>query len=375
MSSALNYNLSAESLNRYNVLMFIIGGKRLHADKTIDRELKSIMMEALNYLFGAYQQKRRRLGPMAVLHPLRTTALLVRAMEQINLLDLLTLLFHDILEDINPTDFANDIWKDLEFQLNSLLERISPEEDQDLVDRLLCLTRRDHESYYEYIGRLLDTYCRPAVLVRLKLTDRLDNTLDMRIDLEDPLDKIDFFQTIFQLMFVKSYRGYEPEMSHPPAAAISGARRLYQLFKNAVLLSLIRQKPDVGLDRISQVLFDAVCEASLKEAQRNFVHMAGYHHTDLANQRNLLLDVMEYCYSGKSDLVTKPDGHQILDGLFTTYFGHTSKKIRDQRLDALYQNKPLMMEASITFIVIFLSFLNDPKFYIHGISPLGITPR
>jgi hypothetical protein len=84
---------------------------------------------------------------------------------------------------------------------------------------------------------------------------------------------------------------------------------------------------------------------------------------------------MEYCYSGKSDRVTKPDVHQILDGLFSTYFGHTSKKIRDQRLDALYQNKPLMMQAAITFIVIFLSFLNDPKFYIHGISPQGISPR
>ena len=76
LSSALNYNLSAESLNRYNVLMYIIGGKRLHVDDAKDKEYKSIVMEVLSCLFNAYQKKKRRLGPMAVLHPLRATALL-----------------------------------------------------------------------------------------------------------------------------------------------------------------------------------------------------------------------------------------------------------------------------------------------------------
>ena len=42
-------------------------------------------------------------------------------------------------------------------------------------------------------------------------------------------------------------------MIHPPSAALSGARRLYQLFKNAVLLSLIRQKHDVALDQATQM--------------------------------------------------------------------------------------------------------------------------
>ena len=37
LSSALNYNLSAASLNRYTVLMYIIGNKRLVADETSDR--------------------------------------------------------------------------------------------------------------------------------------------------------------------------------------------------------------------------------------------------------------------------------------------------------------------------------------------------
>ena len=69
LSSALNYNLSAASLNRYTVLQYIIGNKRLVADETSDREQKAILMEGLGYLFSAYSDKRRRLGPMAVCIP------------------------------------------------------------------------------------------------------------------------------------------------------------------------------------------------------------------------------------------------------------------------------------------------------------------
>ena len=100
LSSALNYNLSAASLNRYNVLMFIIDGKHFHSNDNKDRESKRILMETLSYLFNAYSQKRRRLGPLAVLHPLRTAALFARNFNTLNLIDLLSALLHDILEDI-----------------------------------------------------------------------------------------------------------------------------------------------------------------------------------------------------------------------------------------------------------------------------------
>ena len=374
LSSALNYNLSAESLNRYNVLMFIIGGKRLHADDAKDKEYKSIVMEALSCLFNAYQKKKRRLGPMAVLHPLRATVLLARSLDNLNIIDLLTSLFHDILEDIRTTNFGKKKWRELEIQFSGIFERLSPEEEQKLTDRLVQITKRDKESYYQYIGRLLDTEDQLVELVQTKLADRLDNTLDMRIDLQDPLEGIDFFENLFQILFVHNYNGYKPEGYHPPPAAMSGERRLFQLFKNAVLMSLIRQERGLEKDKTSQTLFLALCEASLKEAQRNYIHVVGYHHTDLGSQRSLMLDTMEYCYSGKSELVTKPDTEHLLDGLFSTYFGHNSRTIREQKLDTLYQNKPLMLQASIAFIVIFLSFINDSDFYVKGISSKGIRP-
>jgi len=374
LSSALNYNLSAASLNRYNVLMYIIGDKRLDVDEKKDREQKAILMEALGYLFNVYSQKRRRLGPMAVLHPLRAAALFTRSLDSVNMVDLLTLLFHDILEDINPADYNIHEWKSMEDQLYSLLGRMENQDESSLETRLMSLTRVENETYYQYIVRLLDNTQNFPEIVQVKLADRLDNTLDMRIDLEDPLARIDFFETVFQIMFVNNYPGYRPKMEHAPATAMNGARRLYQLFKNAVLLSLIRQHVPAASRREVRNLFDALSEAGLKEAQRTLIHLISYHVKDLHTLRSLVLEAMHYCYSGRSDLVTMPDGSQLLDGLFSTYFGNKAKKTRHQQLDILYQNKPLMLEASVAFLVIFLSFLNDETFYIRGISAEGIEP-
>jgi len=374
LSSVLNYNLSAASLNRYNVMMYIIGGKTLGRSASKDKQKKSLLMDALGYLFSAYHQKRRHLGPMAVLHPLRATALFARNQDRLNLIGLLSVLFHDIMEDINPYDFDTNQWMDMEGRLYSLLERMGDEDESKLLENIISLTRIETESYYQYIGRLLENAGRSPQLVQVKLADRLDNTLDMRIDLEDPLAGVDFFQNIFQLMFVNNYRGYIPANDHPPTSALNGARRLYQLFKDTVLLSMIRQHKSIGYDRALRILFEAVCDAGLKEAQRTLMHLIGYHIKDPHDQRNLLLETMNYCFSGRIDLVTKPDRDQLLDGLFSTYFAHNSKKVLHQQLDILYQNKPLMIQASIAFVVIFLHFLNDSKYYIHGISAEGIEP-
>lgn len=374
LSSALNYNLSAASLNRYNVLIFIIGEKRLHADDETDLNQKAILMEALSYLFGVYRQKRRRLGPIAVLHPLRAAALYARSQKKINLLDLLSILFHDILEDINPVDFKLQEWKTLEQQLLNLLKR-TDQQEENLISRLSCLTRHQDESYNQYLWRLFECLPEASKVVQVKLADRLDNTLDMRITLQDPMEGIDFFKMVFQIMFVKTFRGHKPNILHPPTEPLNGVKRLYQLFKNAVLLTLIRQKGVLAAANTSQILFNAVAEASLKEAQRSFIHVIDYHYQDIKDHRELLLETMEYCFSGRSDLVTKPDSNQILDGLFASYFGHNSSKLRNQKLDILYQDKPLMLQAAIAFIVIFMNFLNDSSFYVRGISDKGIAPE
>lgn len=120
-------------------------------------------------------------------------------------------------------------------------------------------------------------------------------------------------------------------------------------------------------------LIKTIAKASLKEAQRIFIHLIGYHYTDIRLQRELLLDVMDYCHSGKTCFITEPDKHQMIDGLFLNTFGVLSDKRRAQQLDILYHNKPLMLQAAIAFIVLFSHFLNDPKFFVGGISAEGVS--
>jgi hypothetical protein len=197
----------------------------------------------------------------------------------------------------------------------------------------------------------------------------------MRIDLRDPLEGIDFFQTIFQILFVSNYRPRNNEPHPTTSTVLNGSRRLHQLFKNAVLLSLVRRRIDRRRARSFRALFDAVATASLREAQRTLLHLIRHHQKDIDEQRKLFFEAMDYCHRGRIDLVTKPDSRYLLDGLFSTYFAFANKKELEQRLDLLYQNKPLMIEASIAFITIFLSFLNDERFYVKGISAKGIEPK
>jgi len=102
--------------------------------------------------------------------------------------------------------------------------------------------------------------------------------------------------------------------------------------------------------------------------------LMGYHYTVVKEQRTLLMEAMEYCYSGKSCVITMPDSKLAIDGLFLEYFDAPTSKKRNYQLDRLYTDKPLMIQASIAFLVIFSSFLNDPLFYVRGIGPEGIAP-
>ncbi|MGQ9852724.1 MAG: hypothetical protein ACUVTG_04910, partial [Candidatus Oleimicrobiaceae bacterium] len=204
---------------------------------------------------------------------------------------------------------------------------------------------------------------------------RLDNTLDMHIDADDPLEEVDFFETVFQLLFANYYRGYHPQEPHPPPSVLNGAQRLYQLFKNTVLMSLLRQRGVFRDDEPARLLFENLARASMKEAQRIILHIVGYHQTSVLEVRTLMMETMAYVQHGGIDAVTLPLPGSRLDGLFMSCFGDADRCALDKKLKDLYQDKPLMIEAALAFIVIFLSFLDDPEYYVRGINAEGIHPQ
>ena len=85
------------------------------------------------------------------------------------------------------------------------------------------------------------------------------------------------------------------------------------------------------------------------------------------------MDVLAYAQSGGMERVTLPSAASRLDGFFLSAFEHADPKQRAQCLDRLYRDKSLMVQASLAFIVLFLSFLGDPDYYVRGIGEGGIS--
>jgi len=369
LSAVLNYQLSAKQVNWISVTAIISEGR------PVSDHDQEILLHVFDYLGNVYGRRKRDLGPLSVLHPLRSTALLSHASKQIDLLDMMTSLLHDNFEDIKPSQFKESDWTKLDMKFQSFVKEIPKGHQQRLIEHLRWLTIEPGETYYRYIGRLLERASDAPEVVRVKLADRLDNTFDMRIDLEDPLQDVDFFETVFHMMFTSTYKGYRPVKPHWSSMTLNGAQRLYQLFKNIVLMSLIRQRQAAAGDYISQGLFNTLAKASMKEAQRIALHIFGYHETAASTFRELLIDTMSYAQTGGIDVVTPPAMGHRLDGLFMSVFDNPEHKTRKRKLAALYKDKPLMIETAVAFIAIFLSFLNDPDYFVHGISAEGVRPE
>jgi hypothetical protein len=365
LSAFLNYQLSAEPVSWRGILNLMAGNK----SELLSQEL---LVKAFSFLGEAYAGHKRRLGPVAVLHPIRAAALLTRAEEEPSTFDLLTTLLHDKNEDLTQDRYGVATWHHLEDAFRMLTSGLGRNAAL-LEQRLHALTRDESERYHQYLGRLIRQAANHPALVKIKLADRLDNTLDLRVDLSDYTDTIDYYRIVFEVLFVQTYRGLQLRMPHPAGRKINGAMRLYQLYKNAVFLSLLRDER-TELDSAASKLFSSLALASITEAQSTMLHIFVYHLQDPQEQQDLLKSVMSYSAAGGLQHINIGDGHQ-LDGLFKQRFDRENKNERQQSLEELYRDKRLMGETAVAFIIIFTNFINDPEFTIRGISAAGISPQ
>ena len=366
LTATLNLQFSSQDVGWENILQIITNRRPpAHAGE------RKILQHVLAYLDHAYGPRRRRIGPPAILHPLRATALLTQAIGHPQLLDMLTELLHDKYEDLTPEKLGQERFEQVEPEFRSLLREIDPSDEWYLMERLDCLALKNKESYQQYIHRLLERARGTPELVRVKLADRLDNTLDLRIALEDPLEGVDFFQVVFQILFPPSGSGYQARGEHPISSPLNGAQRLYQLFKNAILLSMIREKSVATDDPAGEKLFNALSLASMYEAQRIALHIMAYHQTAVDRQRAVLMEAQRYAQEGGMTRTTTPSGNHRLDGLFVTFFA--DPVVHDQRLQVLYTDKDLMLQASVAFVVVFLNFAHSPDYWVRGITELSAS--
>jgi hypothetical protein len=367
LSSFLNYQLCGEPVNWRGIL-------DLMAPMQTNAEQQEVLIDALKYLGEAYGSQKRRLGPLAILHPIRATALFTKAQKQPAMLDLLTVLLHDKNEDITPDHYGKESWVALNDKFSAFLDKLAAGDRELLNQRVNYLTKTAGQKYYVYLDLLFEQARHFPELAAIKLADRLDNTLDLRIDLHDFTDNSRCYQVLFDILFLRTSNAFITNQPHPISRKINGAMRLYQLYKNAVFLSLLRHKK-VPLSTAAFRLFSSLAVASIREAQTIILHIFAFHLKEVEQQRQLLLDVLQYSRQGGFEQISSGQGKHDLDGLFKNHFEFENRKAKQEKLDSLYSNKRLMGQAALGFIVIFANFINDDEFLIRGITADGIIPQ
>ena len=117
LSAVLNYQLSAKNIDWNSIITILLG------EKFLSLEDRNVLFQVLEYLNRVYGQKKRRLGPLSVLHPLRATALLARVCDKPSLLNLMVTLLHDNFEDIKPRKLEISNWIKLDPRFQNFVDK------------------------------------------------------------------------------------------------------------------------------------------------------------------------------------------------------------------------------------------------------------
>lgn len=364
LSSEINYLLSAKNPNLDALLALVLGSCRDHQTK--------ILTLAIKVLCAGYGSSRRKIGPLAVLHPLRTAAMLSRCMDTPTQLDLLVALLHDKGEDLDEQDIPQRARRLYQGFYRKLLRTIGEEEGWYLGERIHLLTRIPNQTYNDYLIHLMDHAHLMPDLLHVKLADRLDNTLDNHIHRPGAL-RYNYYRTVYDILFLPIFKGVKIKEYHFLPEKEEGALLLMQLFKNAVFLTLLRKAELDKLDKTTSDLFDALAIASIRESQWIGLELfASYREKELGKLREILLDTMFYCHAGGAIEVHSGLANHPLDGLFLDNFVVEDTHERHQKMAEIFADRDYLTSVIATFITTFAAFLNDPDFSIKGIDRNGI---
>jgi hypothetical protein len=364
LSATINWHLAARKIDLGALLRVILGPARVS-----DR---APLLETLSYLRCAYGERRRKSGPAAVLHCLRTAAMLARIMPEPGMLDLLGALLHDKEEDLTREELGATEWGHAQAEFARVLAKIDADHRWFLGERIALLRRRDDQTYYQYLGHVLGKSSEMPDLLHCKLADRLDNTMDIAVQ-RPPTDQHDFFETAFGVLFLPNYQ-MRPQDADSAPDSEACVLLISQLFKNVVLMSMLREKRLDSLDDVTNTLFAALAAVGRAQAEWGAVALLMSAIASCQERRQLVLEIMEYCAAGGIAAVTRKERGGLLDGSLLEHFAEPDDKLRKRRLENVYGNKPLFIRLMVMFIGIFTVFMTDPTYYLRGIDASGLHP-
>ena len=362
LSADINLQLQARHLSRRALLRLILGRAEVSH--------QAPLIEAITYLRDGYCDRRRKNGPLAILHPLRTAALLSHTMEQPTILDLLSALLHDKEEDLRVEDVGAEEFGRLQTAFEAMRQTIDQDHQWFLGERMAILARKPGQSYYAYLGQIVGKARQMIDLLHTKLADRLDNTFDIAVQGRGAQERT-FFETAFGALFLPGYQLPAQEFELPPDEETC-VLLLSQLFKNAVFMSVLRMEQLDDLDETTAALFAALADVSRAQAQ--WVTLETFHTfiRDPAARLKVLEETMKYCQSGGIGAVTTRERGGSLDGTFLDRFAVADDHVRKVQLAAVYREPELLARLMVLFVAIFTCFINDSSYYIRGIDPDGL---
>ena len=366
LSAKINYQLSAQPLNKTILLALVLGPAEF------DEHERDVLLEAFNVLQAGYQQERRRLGTPGILHPLRTAAILARSIPKPTLMHMLGALLHDKDEDLTEAELGSERWQLMEQHFALLLAKLDPDEQSLLHNRIRLLSHKTG-TYEDYLMQVLDMSRKMPDLLHVKLADRIDNTFD--IHLQHPgITNFNFYRAVFDILFLPRFSGVRMGKFHFMPDEKEGVMLLSQLFKNTIFLALLRHHGLDALDATTQKLFIGLAVAGIREAQWLMLEMFNTCLTDVSKQRALLREVMDYCAGGGIDVVTSQEKGSKLDGMLLSTFRAEQAGERRANLIALFADHELLGKMVLAFITIYACFINDPSYTINGIDRDGVCP-
>lgn len=270
----------------------------------------------------------------------------------------------------------------------------------DTTEVVGLLSRQHHEIYYQSMGHVFAPRHKVAPqnierAITVKFCDRLANMDDLERSTVAVRrrDSIGFdllitawdAQTSGDVPLAQELRGRilsqtkEFAMQHPERedGEFTGDQRLYQCFKNIVLINRYTERELIEKKPISAVSRLHLAQATRQEAQIILNHLCTYHCDDDLLNPEKVYEIyrlhLDYERQGGYKEVTRAGTH-IFDGLFQRFF---DAKVRGDNaaLHVLYDNRYLMCMAALAFRHIADQYLQDPNYFLVGLTQRGLKPH
>ena len=281
--------------------------------------------------------------------------------------DLLATLLHDRDEDLTEEIIGTKQFGSMQVEMHQLQSLLTPDERWFLGERLALLTHRPEHTYNEYLARLMEQSQQMPDLLRAKLADRLDNTLDVGVNLHGLPDH-GAYGNVFDLMFLPGYPGLKAPESYVPLSAAEIRQILANLFKNAEFVNLLRTE-GCFMAGTTKFLAHDIVVASTRIAR--FLLQDALVTLQVAEQRGVVDAVHHYCAGGGLTGVYQEGRHRF-DGLFLG-----NKQQRKDRIGVMVTDRQTRAEIALLFLTVFSAFRTDPGYQIQGIDRSGVraVPR